>query len=328
MGLESGTYVADLVSTNPPNSDPESQGAAHLRLIKGILQNSFPGSNRAWGIPTAVVKTASYNVVTGDQNSTIVIDTTSTSPTMTLPSLVSADAGWRCDFMKSNTGTNPYFIAPPSGTLQSGEYPGLTKTRRSIAGRRTRAIWTGSVWICDRVITVPLGGIIPVYAGGALPVGYEFPNGQTLSSAANYPDYFTYVSISGTTPDLRGRAIFGLDNMGGAAAGRITVGGLNYDGTIEGNAGGNEFHFLLTNEMPPHNHTIVDSGHSHSIGVAAVLAAYGGGLQNLVQSVTSGGSDRTTTVNGTGISINNTGSGNAHTILPPSMVLFFMMAVE
>ena len=43
MGLETGTYVGDLVITNPTSSDPKSQGDDHLRLIKSVLRESFAG---------------------------------------------------------------------------------------------------------------------------------------------------------------------------------------------------------------------------------------------------------------------------------------------
>jgi hypothetical protein len=42
MSLESGTYISDLVVTNPPGTDPKSQGDDHLRLIKATLKNTFP----------------------------------------------------------------------------------------------------------------------------------------------------------------------------------------------------------------------------------------------------------------------------------------------
>lgn len=43
MGLESGSFIATLVSTNPVGAtDPKSQGDDHIRLIKKALQNSFP----------------------------------------------------------------------------------------------------------------------------------------------------------------------------------------------------------------------------------------------------------------------------------------------
>jgi hypothetical protein len=45
MGLETGTYVSDLNTSNPVNGDPVSQGAAHLRLIKTVLQATFPNAD-------------------------------------------------------------------------------------------------------------------------------------------------------------------------------------------------------------------------------------------------------------------------------------------
>ena len=45
MGLESATYISDLVQTNPLSSDPRTQGDDHLRLIKKVLQRTFPAMN-------------------------------------------------------------------------------------------------------------------------------------------------------------------------------------------------------------------------------------------------------------------------------------------
>ena len=43
MGLETGTYISELVSANPTATDPISQGDDHLRLIKTVLKNQFSG---------------------------------------------------------------------------------------------------------------------------------------------------------------------------------------------------------------------------------------------------------------------------------------------
>lgn len=45
MSLENGTYISDLVKTNPTGTDPKSQGDDHLRLIKACVQQSFPNIN-------------------------------------------------------------------------------------------------------------------------------------------------------------------------------------------------------------------------------------------------------------------------------------------
>ena len=42
MALEAAPFINSLVITNPVNTDPKSEGAAQLRLIKGAVQATFP----------------------------------------------------------------------------------------------------------------------------------------------------------------------------------------------------------------------------------------------------------------------------------------------
>ena len=42
MGLEAATYINGLVATNPAAGDQKSQGDDHIRLIKAVLQATFP----------------------------------------------------------------------------------------------------------------------------------------------------------------------------------------------------------------------------------------------------------------------------------------------
>lgn len=42
MGLETATYISQLVETNPDGLDAKSQGDDHLRLIKKTIKNTFP----------------------------------------------------------------------------------------------------------------------------------------------------------------------------------------------------------------------------------------------------------------------------------------------
>ena len=42
MALETGTYISDLVATNPTSTDPKSEGDNHLRLIKSTVKATFP----------------------------------------------------------------------------------------------------------------------------------------------------------------------------------------------------------------------------------------------------------------------------------------------
>lgn len=47
MALETGTFISDLVVTNPVASDPLAAADDHLRLIKTTIKNTFPNINAA-----------------------------------------------------------------------------------------------------------------------------------------------------------------------------------------------------------------------------------------------------------------------------------------
>ena len=47
MGLESGTYISDFVSTNPTSTDKRRQGDDHLRWIKAAILATFPNLDGA-----------------------------------------------------------------------------------------------------------------------------------------------------------------------------------------------------------------------------------------------------------------------------------------
>lgn len=60
MALETGTYISDLVATNPPGGDPVSQADDHLRLVKSTIKATFPNINAA-----VTATPAQLNRVTG-----------------------------------------------------------------------------------------------------------------------------------------------------------------------------------------------------------------------------------------------------------------------
>lgn len=105
---------------------------------------------------------------------------------------------------------------------------------------------------------IPIGGCIP-YLGTTVPNNnFAFPFGQTFSRTT-YSKLFalvgtTFGSGDGSTtfngPDIRGRSFFGLDNMGGTAANRITSGGSGIAGATVGAAGGTETHTLTRLQLP------------------------------------------------------------------------------
>lgn len=109
-----------------------------------------------------------------------------------------------------------------------------------------------------------LPGMLIIYAGSSAPTGWLFCDGSPVSRTT-YASLFsaigtTYGAGDGSTtfnvPDLRGRVVAGVDNMGGSDAGR-----LDWANTL-GTFGGAQTHTLTTAEMPSHTH--IQDSHNHT----------------------------------------------------------------
>ena len=131
--------------------------------------------------------------------------------------------------------------------------------------------------------TIPVGTISP-YAGTDIstPAGWLFCAGQEVSRttyAALYAVLGTvYGAGDGSTtfnvPDLRGRVVAGKDDMGGAAANRLTNGVSGITGTTLGAVGGNQ-------SMQSHNHNyyrVTTSGGSVNASGDIIWAVSGGNV--------------------------------------------------
>ena len=340
MPVEAATYVADLQPVNPPSTDPRSQGDDHLRLIKQVLQNTFGGASRAWQVPGTLAITGSTTLAKANGESMIYCSTASGAVTVTLPTLVAGDAGWKVRICKTSSDANPMFIAPATGTLSSGGLTGLAKARRCIPGVQITAIWDGSNWFVTRAGALPIGSMID-YSGATLPPGFEWPRGTALSSAANYPEY-NAVTGGLATPDMRGRLGIPLDNLGGTAAGRLSGGFIS--GSVIGSSGGSDGVTLSVGNLPSHQHAVFlkDAGHLHSPGTPGTNFITDGGS---VENYAAGGgvlrgNPATTSTNTTGITIGSVsgtandnqtatiGSGTAVGVLQPSMMITKLLVVE
>jgi len=118
---------------------------------------------------------------------------------------------------------------------------------------------------------VPIGMVMPSMRG-TVPPGFLICDGREVSRTT-YAALFAVIGIAygtpsgGTTfvlPDLRGRAIVGIDNMGGVVAGRIVAAW----GSILAGVGGAQSHTLSSSEMPSHQHTFTDRYMSSGSGGA------------------------------------------------------------
>lgn len=122
------------------------------------------------------------------------------------------------------------------------------------------------------VVTIPSGlGPLP-YAGATIPAGWLLCDGAAVSRTT-YASLFTAIGTTwgagdGSTtfnlPDMRGRAPFGKDDMGGTAANRITNAISGITGTTLGAVGGDQrqqshTHTGTSNAAGNHTHNMPQS---------------------------------------------------------------------
>ena len=146
------------------------------------------------------------------------------------------------------------------------------------------------------VFGIPTGTLLPFGSTASEPIGFAFCNGQAFNRTTEAPLFGVIGTSFGSsststfqTPDLRGRAIVGLDNLGGTSANRLTstaadtLGGtLGQESTSPTIAvtGSVSSHALTTNEMPSHTHSTPE-GFAASGGAGSTSAVWGTGNVNV-----------------------------------------------
>lgn len=119
-------------------------------------------------------------------------------------------------------------------------------------------------------------------------------------------------------PDVRGRLIAAMDDMGNSSASRMS----SLSSTTLGAAGGSQTHTLSTSEIPAHSHGVIDPGHVHALTTAAVSVASGGGFDvTPTNSQSPAASTWGTGSATTGITIGNAGGGGSHNNVQPTIFM-------
>jgi microcystin-dependent protein len=186
---------------------------------------------------------------------------------------------------------------------------------------------------------VPLGGMLPFIGSTAPNSSFVFPFGQAISRST-YSTLFTLVSTTygigdGSTtfnvPDLRGRALFGKDDMGGSAASRLTTATGAVDGATLGAVGGVQSITLAANQIP----SLTSVNASQAISVTSAASVVQGASTIPVQQISSGsnpwtgGSSATlTSTANNSISVAYTNGGQVTVKpVPPAIVSNFILRI-
>lgn len=133
---------------------------------------------------------------------------------------------------------------------------------------------------------MPIGSVLD-FAGSTVPSLFILCYGQNISRVT-YASLFavigtTYGSGDGVTtfglPDLRGRLIYGKDNMGGVAASRLTSTYFGSDPTVLANVGGAQSKQLTTANLPAYTPTGTITNGAISLSLNNLVATGSNGVQ-------------------------------------------------
>jgi microcystin-dependent protein len=177
----------------------------------------------------------------------------------------------------------------PIGALVEAQYDGTRFQLRSPATTSTSA---------DVLARIVKAGTIVAWAHSTVPAGWLECYGQAISRTT-YAELFsaigtTYGTGDGSStfnlPDMRGRCIFGEDDMGGSSADRITSAGAGFDGDTLGATGGSETVTLARANLPNVQlQTDAKAEHWHEIyGDLSVNNTAGGGSGERIQDLLNG----------------------------------------
>jgi len=173
-------------------------------------------------------------------------------------------------------------------------------------------------------------GTVWAYGGTAAPTGWLLCDGSAISRTT-YADLFTaigttYGSGDGSTtfniPDIRGRVIAGQDDMGGTSANRLTapastLNGIN--GDTLGATGGSETHTLTVAQLAAHDHggtTGTNTAYRRTSKDISTVGASDPIVFSAGYDAADAGHNHT---------ISSQGSGDAHNIVQPTIILNYII---
>lgn len=306
--VEGQPFITEGLTQKASNTDVSTN-----YVTKGQLQQNAVNYVAATGTANAIVAspTPAYSAYTPGTGIKVKITTTNTNAVVTLN--VSGQAAVA---IKKNTESGLVNLDPNdlvADSIQEFVYDGTFWQWSNADGQSVVASWNGST----APVAVSAGTLISIIAGAiaftgtsqllqpgmygyfamaSAPTGWLHCDGSAVSRTT-YANLFAAIGTlygagdGSTTFNLPPSARLTLVGSGGASTGIL--------GNTVGSTGGSETHSLTAGENGPHSHTPI---------VGGILTA-GSGTNN----TTAGG-----TIGSSGL--NNSGNGDPHNIMQPSMV--------
>jgi hypothetical protein len=210
MGLETASYISQLVATNPLATDPISQGDDHLRLIKSVLQTQFSGLSGTTAVTASGTEMNLLDGVTATTTELNYLDIT-TLGTSEASKAVTADANGDVtiadgayDFdVASHDGTNGLKLAGTLVTATATELNLIDGYTGTTAELNTLDVTTQGTAEASKAVTSD-GSLVTNFADGVVqrPEMKDYSETKTaLVAAASIAIDMTYGNVFTITPD-------------------------------------------------------------------------------------------------------------------------------
>lgn len=292
MALETGSFISDLVITNPAATDGIQAADDHLRLIKTTIKATFPSITGAVNATHTEINSVADGGTAATATTLVDADRVVVNDDGTMKQVALSDLK---TYLTSNLAITSAMLT--DGTIATGDIADNAITAAKLAN--------------DAAFT---SAMMMPYAGTTAPTGWLLCYGQAVSRTT-YADLFTaigttYGSGDGSTtfnlPDLRGRVIAGQDDMGGTSANRLTS---PINGDNLGATGGSQSHTLTTAQIPSHSHSM---GSNSRVQMGLDNGTTYAGYSPSQYSVTT-------------YSTQSTGGGQAHNNMQPTIILNYII---